>query len=72
MGSVTLRSPKKSRRKTKDQRSSPVLKGEWLSPSSHLSNIDLLGNTQRVFKFDTEVANRAVHLCMTKQKLDCA
>jgi len=45
--------------------------GQRLPPALPL-NVDLLGNTQRVFKFDTEVANRAVHLCMTKQKLDCA
>jgi len=29
------------------------------------SNVDLLGDTQRIFKFDTKVSNRAVNLGMS-------
>ena len=62
------RSPVEDRRHSERSKKNA---GQRLPPTLPL-NVDLLGNTQRVFKFDTEVANRAVHLCMTKQKLDCA
>lgn len=38
-------------------------------PFAQLSNVDLLGDASCVFKLDTEIPNRAVHLGVAEQKL---
>lgn len=35
------------------------------------SNVDLLGDAQRVFKLDAKIPHRAVYLGVSEQKLDC-
>lgn len=49
-----------------------VKKGERLPPPAQPSDVDLVSDTQGVFKFDTEVAHCAIHRDMTKQDLDRA
>lgn len=39
-------------------------------PSAKRSDVDFLGDTQRVIEFDTEVSDRTVHLCVTKKELN--
>ena len=39
-------------------------------PSAKRSDVDLLGDAQRVIEFHAKVANRAVHLGVTQQELD--
>jgi len=34
------------------------------------SNVDLLGDAQRIFKFDAKVSDSAVNLCVSEQKLN--
>jgi len=47
----------------------PVLKGERLLPLAKLSDVDLLGDAQRIVEFNTKVSDRAVHLGVAKQEL---
>ena len=51
-----------------DQR--PVWDGGRLLPSAKRSDVDLLGDAQRVIEFDAEVSDRAVHFGVTKQELN--
>ncbi len=60
-------------------RSEPLLRRErssglgWRTASAarqRASNVDLLGDAQRIFKFDTEVSDRAVNFGMPEQKLN--
>lgn len=51
----------------------PVLEGERpVVPFAPSSNLDLLGDAQRIFQLDAQVSHRAIDLRMTKQKLDGA
>ena len=36
----------------------------------HGSNVDLLGDAQGVFEFDTKISDSAVNLCVSQQELD--
>lgn len=49
-----------------------VSDGGRLLPSAKRSDVDFLGDAQSVIELDTEVANRAVDLCVTEQKLNRA
>ncbi len=49
-----------------------VWDGERRLPSARLSDVDPLSDAQRIFKFDAEITNRAVHLGVAEQKLDRA
>ena len=48
----------------------PVRNGGRLLPSAKCSNVDFLGDAQRVVQFDAEVSDRAIHLGVAKQELD--
>jgi hypothetical protein len=39
-------------------------------PSAKRSDVDFLGDAQRVIEFDAEVSDRAIHLGVTKQELN--
>ena len=49
------------------------MEGERLvRPFANFSDVDLLGDAERILKFDAKIPNCAVHLGGAKQKLDCA
>ncbi len=48
----------------------PVLKGERLLPSAKFSDVDLLGDAQRIVEFNAKVSDRAVHLGVTERELN--
>ena len=51
-----------------DQR--PVWDGGRLLPSAKRSDVDFLGDAQRVVEFDAKVPDRAINLGVSEQELD--
>ncbi len=46
---------------------------DWRTASAarqHGSNVDLFGDAQRIFKFDTKISDSAVNLCVSEQQLN--
>ena len=52
------------------QMPSPTTSADWIIPGR--SDVDRFRDLDCVIDFDTEVANRALDLGMTKRELDCA